>query len=85
MKKVLFLAYHHPSNKNSQSTALVRRIEQYQHVFERLGWQIDYIVTANKDIPIKKSKNQRVLEVPIHDYIPNKFLNKIFFTNHFKF
>jgi len=78
LKKVLFIAYHHPNNKSNQSTAIVRRIGQYHEFFESINWEIDYIVTRNSDRPDVGFGNARVLQVEHQEYIPNRILNKIF-------
>lgn len=78
MKKVLFIAYHHPKNKNSQSTALVRRISQYQKFFETKNWEVDYIVSENSECPDVDFGKGRVLQVKHQHYFQNRILNKIF-------
>ncbi|MDO9551457.1 hypothetical protein [Rhodonellum sp.] len=77
MKKVLFIAYHNPQNKNIQSTALVRRIEQYEHFFLENGYKIDYITTKNEDLNLSLWDN-RTLEIPLIKYLKNEILNKIY-------
>lgn len=77
MKKVLFLAYHNPQNKNIQSTALVRRIEQYEHFFLEKGYKIDYITTKNEDLNISKWENN-TLEIPLVKYLKSEILNKFY-------
>lgn len=78
MRKVLFIAYHHNKNKSSQSTALLRRISQYQSFFTTRNWEIDYIITENKELPDVDFDNGRVLQVKHQNYIQNKIINKIF-------
>lgn len=77
MKKVLFIAYHNSQNKNIQSTALVRRIEQYEHFFLEKGYKIDYITTKNEDLNISKWENN-TLEIPLVKYLKNELLNKFY-------
>lgn len=76
MKKVLFLAYHNSQNKNIQSTALVRRIEQYEVYFLERGYKIDYITIKNDSLDVSSWRN-RTLEIPLEKYRDNKYLNKI--------
>lgn len=78
MRKVLFLAYHHPKNSNSQSAALVRRIGQYQQFFEKKKYVIDYITIENKVNHHVSLENDRVLQVELKEYFENKILNKLF-------
>lgn len=78
MKKVLFIAYHHPKNKSSQSAALVRRIGQYHQFFEKKNWEIDYIITQNEKQADVDFGQSRVLQVKLKEYFSNKLFNKIF-------
>lgn len=77
MKKVLFIAYHNSENNNVQSTALVRRISQYEDFFSKQGFQIEYIVTKNNHVKID-TWNHKTLEIQISDYFRNKILNKLY-------
>jgi hypothetical protein len=77
MKKVLFISYHNSDNKNVQSTALVRRVSQYESFFKEKGFEIDYIITRNNEIDINNWSN-RTLEISINKYFDNKFINKIY-------
>lgn len=78
MRKVLFIAYHHPKNKSIQSSALVRRISQYHKFFESSNWEIDYIITENKNRSEIDFGLDRVLQIEVQEYLHNKILNKIF-------
>jgi len=77
MKKVLFIAYSNPQNKNIQSTALVRRIEQYEYFFLEKGYKIDYIITKNEALNISKWEN-RTLEIPLVKYLDIGIINKFY-------
>ncbi len=76
MKKVLFIAYHNSQNKSIQSTALVRRIDQYESYFLERGYKIDYITTKNESLDLVVWDN-RTLEIPLVKYLNNEILNKI--------
>lgn len=66
-----------PQNKNIQSTALVRRIEQYEHFFLEKGYKIDYITTKNEDLEISKWENN-ILQIHLIKYSENLILNKFY-------